>query len=200
MPSTSWTGRPTVRRCALAAAALIGGLGVPAAHADPTPMPTCPIEGSTTIFDDTVHDQRTRIALYPASAVETDVCFQTMNSVQFVLGIYAGTDGLTPAVVTTPGTGECAGSIAHTGGPVNIELGFDPATQSVCFGSDGETTTLSLTPAPGSPVPHLSLWLPANSALNEWGWCTTHWLRWKSGFRSTKAAWVACYQQDNQVL
>ena len=47
----------------------------------------------------------------------------------------------------------------------------------------------------------VALLLYVNSpALNQWGWCTTHWLKWKSGFHSAKAAWKACYQQDNQVL
>jgi hypothetical protein len=177
---------------------LIGALGVPAAHADP--MPTCPLEGSVTVFDDSVHDQRTRIAAYSPSGTETYLCFQTMNSVQFVLGVYAGTDGVPPPASVVFGKGPCAGQLVHTGGSVDREIGVDPATQSVCYGENGDTTTLSFATTPTGPLPHLSLWLPANSALNEWGWCTTHWLRWKSGFKSAKQAWVACYQQDNQVL
>jgi hypothetical protein len=204
MPSTSWSGRPPVRRCVLAAAVLLGALSVPAAHADGDPavsaMPTCPTEGSVTVFDDSVHDQRTRVALYSPAFGETDVCYQTMNSVQFVLALISSTDGVRPTTTVVAGSGGCAGQIVRTGSPVDMEIGFDPATQSVCYGNSGATTTVTVTPAPGGPVPHLSLWLPANSALNQWGWCTTHWLKWKSGFHSAKAAWQACYQQDNQVL
>jgi hypothetical protein len=202
MPATLGTGTRTVRLCLAAAATLLASAAVPAAHAA-VEMPFCPAEGSTTMAETTVFGQQTRVVAYPASAVETDLCYQTMNSVQFVLVLVREASATQPDVAVTSGAGACAVPVvdAHTGqGDVHLSTGVDGTTRSVCFGDDGATTTVTVTPATPTAVPHLALWLPANSALNEWGWCTTHWLRWKSGYKSAHDAWVACYQQDNQVL
>lgn len=199
---------PSCRVSLLACALAVGAVVLPA-HADPEPdpaptyAPVCPAGSSQVIFDRGPNrNTRTRILRHEASPTETDVCFQTLEAVETVVAMLHDVGASRPEV-TMPAPGDCTAPIVDTRKPVDLSLavGADPATGSnVCFGVEGDVVIVTF-PA---TLPQLAVWLPANSFLNRYGYCSqTYAIYEVNELRKRDAgqqAWRDCYQQDNQVI
>jgi hypothetical protein len=196
---------PSVRtslRALLAMAAVVAGTAGAPAHADP--LPVCPIEGSHVIREfDTFGGYHTRIAYYAPSDTEVDVCIQTLGSVQTVIALTSDVQLLPPQANRSAGTESCARSIVDMTDPVRLTLsaGASLAQRDVCFEIDGTATTISLSGGSFQSVPSVAIWLPANSFLNQWGWCGRYYAYYqlRHDDEARKQKWIDCYQQDNRV-
>lgn len=196
---------PSVRRSyrlALAAGAVaLSSAAVPAAHADTAPI--CPLGESKVLAEfDTPGGHHTRIAYFSATPTETDVCIQTMDSVQTVIAVTSEVSVLPPEVQSgeAPG-GTCAHEIVNITDPVSVQLsaGVDVDGRVVCFAIDGVATTITLSGGTASAVPSAAIWLPANSFVNQWGWCSKYYASYEAHRDAGGRAWRECYQQDNRV-
>jgi hypothetical protein len=198
---------PSCRVSLLACALALGAVVLPA-HADPEDpapayAPICPQGSSQVIFDRGPNrNTRTRILRHEASPTETDVCFQTLEAVETVVAMTHEVDA-GPPVMSTPEPGDCTLTVVDTRAPVNLWLALGVDTQtgtSVCFGVEGDVTMVTF-PA---TLPNLAVWLPANSFLNRYGYCSqTYAIYEVNELRKRDAgqqAWRDCYQQDNQVI
>ena len=191
---------PSLRLSLAAVAVSLGAISLPATADDVVPV--CPANGSTVLREfDTAGGYHTRIAYYSPTPTETNVCIQTLGSVQTVIAVTSQVDLAPPEVTQTWDSGHCPGPVVTLDHPdITISAGGNVEGRTVCFGIDGTTSTITIAGPTHGKLPTAAVWLPANSFVNQWGWCGKYYAAYQTHKSTSRGdSWRECYEKDNRI-
>jgi hypothetical protein len=194
MPSV----RPSVRILVAAGTIALSAVSLPPAHAETAPI--CPLESSQVIAEfDTPEGHHTRIAYFSPTPTEYDICIQALGDVQTVVAVTSDVEFAPPTATRSKDPKDCPHRVVHIDNPVvDLSAGVTVEGRAICFGMDDATTTITVGAPSHGAVPSAVIWLPANSFVNQWGWCGKYYAAYET-HKAGHEAWRQCYQQDNRV-
>lgn len=180
----------------LVAASLV--TGATAAHAV---VPACPDSSDVVDFEVVVAGEF-RIASYPVTSSERNICIQLLTTAHAVVVLKTRASVTPPTVTPTDGLGSCQTTLFSMDDPTDLTLSIGASTSvpSVCIGKDGVTTTITFGAPAVNALPDVDVYLPANTFLLTYGYCGAQYAQYTANPNAaTQAAWVACYSTDRKI-
>lgn len=184
----------------LAAMPLVAGAllsAAPAATATHDVMPACDPNASTRLFTGTVLGWAEYLWIHPVSANETRICFGEYPD-RLAMVLNTGVSITTPAVVQTPGFGNCASEVFDIQDPVDVQFSYGFTTApTFCWGVNEATTTITVTGVAINSIPSVQVWRA------PYGWlafahCSPYYASYLAG--GSYYTWDNCYGYARRIL
>ena len=104
----------------------------------------------------------------------------------------------TPSVNQTTGTGSCGIELADIDDPVPFQVSLNVTlVPTICFGTDDETTTLSLNGVSITRIPSITVWRGGNGWV-DFAACAVQYADWLAG--GSSSPYYTCYSYPARIV